>query len=172
VSLAKALQLALDQVNGSRGKFEKAYWVVDEGVVMVATGSALDATMKTRTLDISDLLLTAPSVPRPSMGGASPGGSGGARGGQSADGGRYGGRGGTGGDLFAPRSGSPGPAAPGEAGQDRQRAEAEIINMIKDMIGPDMWQPQGKGSIRILRGQLIISQTALGFKLLDEGAGP
>ncbi len=31
-----------------------------------------------------------------------------------------------------------------------------------------MWRPVGRGSIRILRGQLIITQTPLGFKLLEE----
>jgi hypothetical protein len=59
------------------------------------------------------------------------------------------------GAIFTPQPQGPAPQA--DPTQDRQRTENEIINMIKDMIGPEMWQPQGKGSIRILRGQLIIS---------------
>ena len=34
-----------------------------------------------------------------------------------------------------------------------------------------MWEPTGKGSINILRTKLIITQTPLGFKLLEESLG-
>ena len=43
-----------------------------------------------------------------------------------------------------------------------------LIAIIKASIGEDMWQDQGKGSIRIFGNRLIISQTTLGFKLLDK----
>jgi hypothetical protein len=38
---------------------------------------------------------------------------------------------------------------------------------LKDSIGEDMWKPDGKGSISILNGKLVISQTLLGFKLME-----
>ena len=59
------------------------------------------------------------------------------------------------------------------AAAQRQRTREALIGVIKDAIGQDMWQPLGKGSIRIVRNKLIISQTLLGFKLLDQAmSGP
>ena len=38
--------------------------------------------------------------------------------------------------------------------------------MIQNAIGEEFWQPMGKGTIQIIRGQMVISQSRLGFMLL------
>ena len=42
-----------------------------------------------------------------------------------------------------------------------------LLGIIKDSIGADMWAPDGKGSVQFLGTKLVISQTMLGFKLLE-----
>ena len=46
-----------------------------------------------------------------------------------------------------------------------------LITTIKESIGEEMWQPEGKGSIKLLRNNLIITQSLLGFKLMRETIG-
>jgi len=50
----------------------------------------------------------------------------------------------------------------------RKEIRDTLINTIKEAIGEDMWAPNGKGSIKMIGNRLVISQTLLGFKLLEE----
>lgn len=63
--------------------------------------------------------------------------------------------------------------APDDSGQTDERAKAEqlregVIGIIRDSIGQDMWEPSGRGSVKIIGNRLVISQTLLGYKLLDQ----
>ena len=50
----------------------------------------------------------------------------------------------------------------------RKEIRDTLIKTIKEAIGEDMWTPTGKGSIKMIGNRLVISQTLLGFKLLEE----
>ena len=160
ISIARALDLVLDQLNAGRGRFECVYWVIDEGVVSVATGAALNTELRVRTWDVSDLLLVIPSAQRPALAGAAgpsgPRTDSGNTGRQESD------------NLFVRPANGGAANRPDDPAALRQAQADNLVGMIKDSIGEDMWQPTGKGNIRILRGQMIITQTPLGFKLLQE----
>ena len=51
-----------------------------------------------------------------------------------------------------------------EQKKDQQDA---VIESIKSTIGKDMWEPDGKGSIRFVGNKLVITQSLLGFKLME-----
>ena len=52
--------------------------------------------------------------------------------------------------------------------EQKKKHHEKVVNTIKNMIGQDMWEPEGKGSIRVLNNKLVISQTLLGFKMLEQ----
>lgn len=194
LSLSRALALVLDQLSINRNKLDRVYWVVDRGVVTIATGASLNTGLRSRVYDVADLLMVVPNFQAPSIslgggggssrGGRQSGGGGGlfggggggsSRGGRRSGGGggSFDGRGGSGGGLFGSRGTDRGSQGNGEdVASQRQRVRDDLIAIIKDSIGEDMWQPIGKGSIRLLGKQLVISQTPLGFKLLEQTARP
>ena len=43
-----------------------------------------------------------------------------------------------------------------------------ILHIIKNTIGEEMWRPQGKGSIRYFGKNLVVTQSLLGFKLMEK----
>ena len=173
VTTAQALDLVTDALSDNLDKFQRAYWVVDNGVVRISTGTALNTKLKTRTFELGALMMPMPTVKMPRRIGL--------RGtrdsntndrrydsSRSRDRDRDGGRrigtitqgaglgiigGGAGGDS--------------DAEQSAEEMRENIIGVIKDSIGEDMWEPSGKGSVRIIRNRLVISQTMLGYKLLD-----
>ena len=138
VSAAKVLDVLTDDLSGGRGKFGSVYWFVDDGLVRIATGSALNTTLKTRVFSVGDLLMLA-------------------------------------GDFEGPRlnldmSGSVYESMGEDADDAPSRAEAAetLIELVKDTIGEDMWQPAGKGSVSIRGEQMIVTQTRLGWLLMRQ----
>jgi len=155
ISLAKALDLVTEEVSGPLGKLDRVYWVNDGGIIKIATGTALDRNLQVRVFDVADLLMVVPNFQTGQLGlGAIQGRTSGTGVSDSVSGGTSFGRAPTG----------------GTRGQDRQQVEQDLIDVIKNAIGEDMWQPIGKGSIKIVRGQMVISQTLLGFALLERAA--
>ena len=77
-----------------------------------------------------------------------------------------GGAGESGGDIFEDAGGDSREGGETRA-EMRRTARQNLIGIIQEAIGEEMWQPQGTGSIRLLGGKLLISQTQLGFKLLE-----
>jgi len=168
ISIGRALDLVLDQLNVGRDRFSSIYWVVDGGVVRIATGEALNRTTKVRVIDISDLLMVVPNFkgPEVSLGGF---------GNNASNNASSFSTGSSGGGIFDTGSTSGTNTSSGTSdttdenmAEQRQRKRDTIVQIIMDAIGEDMWQPTGKGSIRILNSKLVISQTPLGFKLLEE----
>ena len=49
-----------------------------------------------------------------------------------------------------------------------ERNKKSLVKIVQDSIGDQWWQPNGKGSIRILRNRMIVSQSLLGFKLMAD----
>jgi hypothetical protein len=167
VSIARAMDLVLNQLNAGRDKLSSIYWVIDAGVVEVSTGESLNTDTRVRVFDIGDLLVVAPNFrgPRISL--------------DSSDNNTSGSNGTSGGaSLFADynSSGNNGAGGGSEEGESitvqRERIKDTLIQTIKDSIGEDMWSPIGKGSISVMRNKLLISQTTLGFKLLEQVIGP
>ena len=160
ISVGRALDLVLDQLNAGRDRYAGVYYVVEEGVVHVATGSALNNTTRVQMFDISDLLMTVRNFqgPRVQIANTSNTGSGANNTGNNNQ--NQG--------IFAPVNQNA-PAL--NRDDDRKKAADQLIEVIKSAIGDDMWAPNGKGSIRIFQDKLIISQTPLGFKLLETAFG-
>jgi hypothetical protein len=161
---AQLLDMVLDQVNGDKDRLSRAYWVAHNGVVTIATGNALNNETITKVVDVSDLLMPVPNIPGPTldMSKSTPSSSGGAGGGGGSGGG-------SGGGLFGQQSSNSNSASAAEVDLPtaRQKLRDNLVQSVKDSIGDDMWKPDGKGSITLLGSKMIISQTLLGFKLME-----
>jgi hypothetical protein len=163
ISVGKALDMVLDQLNVNRDTLGSVHWVIDEGVVHVSTGEALNRKTYVRTFDVGDLLMVVPNFegPKISMENQDTGS------GSSDSGNLLGG--GTGGGLFGNDANDSGGGAEEESiAEQRKRRREELVQVIKESIGQEMWAPSGKGSIRLMGNKLVISQTPLGFKLLGQ----
>ncbi len=154
VSVGRLLTLVTDYVSADRAKYDRVYWVVNEGVVEISTGSALDKKFKSRVYDVSDLLMVVPDFKAPSMDLSEIT--------KSAD--TSGG--GDGESIFTEE-----PDQDEDAARTRAERGEQLIKSIKESIGEDMWQPTGRGSIKLMDDRLIITQSLLGFKLLDQAIG-
>lgn len=157
VTTAQLLDLVMKELNGDKGRYDSIYWVVDKGVVNVSTGQALNSIMRTKVYDISSLLHVAPDFTSPridteaiSAPDSDSGGSG---------------SGGGWGDMF--KDEDEGEKELSEA-ERRAKYRQTVVDIIKNSIGRDMWHPNGKGTIVILRDRLVITQSLLGFKLMEE----
>lgn len=160
ISVGRALDLVLDQINVGRDRLASVYWIVDKGVVEISTGEVLNRKLITRVYEVGDILMVVPNFKGPTL---DPGTSGDRSGT---------GTGGTGRGLFdsvgTGTGTGTGTSSEGESmAEQRKRLRDTLIEAIKMCIGDDMWGPTGKGSIKIIRNQLIITQTQLGFKLLE-----
>jgi hypothetical protein len=155
LTLGHALDLVMDDVSGGRDKFESVYYVIDDGVIEISTGAALNKRLKTRSFDVSDLLMPVPNFAGPRISLSNP---------NSASNNNNSSNQGSSGifqqDTDTNRTRE-------IAGEDREKIAETLTDIVKGAIGEDMWQPQGQGSIKILRGRLIISQSLLGWKLLE-----
>ncbi len=170
VSIARGMDLVFDGINAGKDRMSSVYWIVDEGVVEIASGLALSNTVKTKVFEVGDLLMSLPRFDAPGVGGSgglSNGSTGGGAAGTSSGGGSSGtsssgspGR--SGGSYGGGASGSSGTSGVGQQPGDT------LIAVIKESIGPDMWQPTGKGDVKLRGTQLIITQTPLGFKLMEQ----
>ena len=178
VSLGKGLDLVLGQVGVAGDKFQRVYWVVDRGVITISTGTALDTQMRTRVQDVTDLIYNWPvrtladlNVGVSTSSGVSTTGAN-----QGVTGSSAGGGGISTGVATAGAGASVGTATGQERTTETSTGTAEtsgyhgdqLIEIIKGAIGPEMWYPQGRGSIYIYNGRLVITQSLLGFKLLEE----
>ncbi len=145
--LAKVLTMVVDQLSTSRDKLSRVYWVVDGGVVKIASGASLNTQLRTRIFDVADLLMAVPNFSAPAVG--------------------------TGGSNST--TGNTGSGSSGRDGDDssaqREKTAETLVEIVKQSIGEEMWHPIGKGSVRIHNNRLIVSQTLLGFKLMEQSAG-
>ena len=170
ITLARTLDVLCDDLSGGKGMLESIYWVLDRGVLTITTGSALDTELTTRVIDVGDLLVVVPNFRAPRMdmdrenerrrqGGSrtGSGGGGGDAGGFFDDGG--GGGGGRGRDDDTSEVERP---------ESREQLRKTLVEIVKQSIGEEMWQPTGKGSIKMLGSKMIISQTKLGFRLMQK----
>ncbi|MHC4789332.1 MAG: hypothetical protein ACYS8K_09055, partial [Planctomycetota bacterium] len=165
ISVGRALDLVLDQVHADRDKFTSVYWVVDRGVLLVSTGHSLNRRVITRVIEAGIVLLVQPDStgPRISLEAASS---------QRSSSGRGGvGGGNSGRNEFwdDDTTGRDSNIREEDSYSEQKKKQSEkVIETIKGMIGADMWEPDGKGSIRVMNNKLIISQTLLGFKMLEK----
>ncbi|MCD6303489.1 MAG: STN domain-containing protein [Planctomycetes bacterium] len=158
VTVWRALDLVLDEINADRSKLDSVYWVIDRGVVLITTGNDLNRDVVTRVVDVGGVLLLRPDFPGPRMDLQNATESASATGETSS---------GTTDDLWVDTDRQQN--RQGKSYDDKKKEKQEkLIETIKTMIGPEMWQPEGKGSIRIINKKLVISQTRLGFKLLEK----
>jgi len=164
ISIARALDLVTDQLNAGRSKDDSVYWVVNEGVVVISTGATLNTNLSVRVYDVGDLLVIAPDFPGPRISLDVAGNT--STSNQTSQTNR------TDKGLFDEERGGDNLRGGREPDRREQRTAMQntLITAIKDSIGEDMWLPNGKGSITMLNGRLIISQTPLGFKLLERAA--
>jgi hypothetical protein len=183
VAAARALDLLTEQLSASPDRYQKVYWVLDRGVITISTGEALDAQLHVWVCDISDLLAMPPhrdfsSLGRPQAGQTSttPGTALGATGPQQPSATPSGtSRGGMRtstiqeGAMLQVGGGTTGQAETAAA-QGRDQHIQTLIRVIQGSIGQDMWQPEGKGAITVFNNHLIISQTLLGFKLMEDAS--
>jgi hypothetical protein len=164
VTVATALDLMLRDVNADKDKLSSLYWVVDKGIVRIATGDVFNREMRTVVYDIADLLAVSPQFKGPRVDINTAGRAGDDSSDSSGD---------SGGGIFTPEDDEDSEKEEESPAQMRARQQEAIITTIKDSIGEDMWRPSGEGSITVLpnRKQLVITQSLLGFKLMRQTLG-
>ncbi len=163
ISHARLLDMALEQVNSGKDRLSRAYWVINDGVVTIASGNALNNDLITKVVDVSDVLVLVPNMPGPvlDLSQSTPASTGGT-GSSSSNGGNGGG------GIFGPQAANSSPTQEEDSpAVARQKLRDNLIQAIKDSIGDDMWKPDGKGSISMVGSKMVISQTLLGFKLME-----
>jgi hypothetical protein len=145
LTMTAMLDLLVEEASPDMDKFDSAYWYVEDGIIRVTTGRAMNQKLITRTFHIGDLLMVAPNFAGPRIDMAyvteEPG---------------------SGGSIFADDEDEE------ETPAERRRATKKaILESITSLLDDDMWKDGGgKGSVRILRDQLIVSQTRLGYLLM------
>lgn len=169
ISLGKALSLTIEQLNAGKSRDDSVYWVVDEGVVLISTGTALNQKTKIKTYDVGDLLVIAPEFKGPRFNMEMMNNNSNTNSGTNTGmGGGFGGGGGGDRGLWDEETTREEREDRDKRADLRKELRDNLIKTIKDAIGEDMWVPGGKGSIKMIGGRLVISQTLLGFKLLEE----
>ncbi len=158
ISVARALDLTMAQLNADKGKYDSIYWVVDGNVVEISTGAVLDRTMRTQIYEAADLLFVTQNHPgtrvETSVISSSVNTSTG--GGNSGD------------KLWNEEDEKDEKDRRKSMRELREETSQSLITIIKNTIGDDMWRPQGKGSVRIHNKKIIITQSLLGFKLMEQ----
>ncbi|HUS47571.1 MAG TPA: hypothetical protein VM098_05600 [Phycisphaerae bacterium] len=155
ISFAKALDLVTQQLNGTRDKLDRVYWLVEDGVVTISTGEALNQELSVRVFDVADLLVVIPNFESPRMD-------------LSRDRNKTDGQNDQSGPVWTePTDRDRDRNKQDELAEKRRQARESLIEMVKGTIGKDMWQDGGgKGTIQLVGNRLVISQTPLGFKLM------
>jgi len=163
IPLGKALDLLLDAVSG--GLAELGY-VIENGIITIATKEALPSNMVVQTYDVSELVAAPADVAN--LGGNIGGGRGVSRGSRGGGGGRSGSRGGRGGGIGGGGIGVGGGRARGTE-QAAQRAE-DIVTLIQETVDPSSWYAAGgEGTITVFgNNQLVIRQTPENHKRIKE----
>jgi hypothetical protein len=157
-TIEQALDRTLEGINTGRDRMQQAWWVIDEGVLTIASGQTLNSTLSTRTFEIRDLLGIVPDFDRPQTG-LNTSATGGSTNSSAV------------GSTFLSGVTQSGTSTPAKSrAEQRQSVQDNIIGAVKDSIGDDMWKPLGKGDVRILNGRLLITQTPLGFRMLEKAA--
>jgi hypothetical protein len=156
VTPARALDMVLAQISGNGDKFERVYWVISDGVVTIATGNALNQDLKTRVFDVMDLLVVVPEFKGPRLQ-------------TSINNNNNSSTNGDKGNTLWPNQDNTSSDKSNTPSMTEQRAKVKdaLIAAVKNSIGEDMWKPDGKGSISIVNGKMLIAQTALGYKLME-----
>ena len=147
LTLARTLTLILDDLSADKDKFDSLYWYVEEGIIRITSGRAINNDLNTRIFDIGDLLMDIPNFigPRISMDIARE---------DPSDGG---------GGFWDEDSGEE------ETAEERRAATEEaIIKSVTALLDDDMWDfGGGRGSVQILGNRLILTQTKLGYLLMS-----
>lgn len=170
VPVSKIMDLAFNQLNAGKDKMQSVYWVIDDGILLVSSGAALDQEMRVRILDVADILMVVPNFKGPTINLSSSYNNNGTTGTGT-------GSSGTNSGIFTTDSTSGTSNTSSLDADETNMAEARktvrdtLVACVQDSIGKDMWDPQGKGTVRILGKQLIVSQSLLGYKLMDKAAG-
>lgn len=151
IALGRALDLVTDQLAVGVDKYSRIYWVIDGGVVHISTGQELNREVRVKTFDVADLLMVIRDFPRRNRDSNV----------DDVDGN---------GSLFGDDDDDDSNDDQDEQ-ETRAQREQKLIDVIKDTLGPEMWRPEGQGAIRIWRNQLIISQSLLGYKLMERAVG-
>jgi len=152
VSYATILDFIIKDVSGTLDKFEKAYWLVDEGIVTITTGNSLNTETEVKVFDVAHLLhvvanfkgprISSSSASVPSVEASS--------------------------DIFED-SGSDSDEKEKSPAEKREELKQSIINILTYAIGEDMWKEGGgKGFMTFFQKKLVISQTKLGWLLLAQ----
>ncbi|NLF33036.1 MAG: hypothetical protein GX591_19395 [Planctomycetes bacterium] len=159
IPVAQALDLFVQSLAPTAPPTAQVFWDVEGNILTITSGEALNRELITQAFDVSDLLAITPDFAGPRLTiqrqTASEGG-GSAASSESS---------------FTSGSAEPTPTGTGDLADERARREQQLIDAVRGAIGEQYWQPAGRGSIVIIRGKLVVSQTRLGFKLLARSLG-
>jgi hypothetical protein len=142
VSMRKVLNLLLSEAAGG----DTLAWYVDGGVVEITTKELADRKMYTRVYPVDDLIMEVPdfaNAPDFSLQSTT----------EQGQGGRGGGGGGQG--IFQNADSDRKSSEPTKTKQERGE---ELVQLIKEMIQPDVWADAGgTATIRYFNGSLIVT---------------
>jgi hypothetical protein len=144
LTLARTLNLLTEDLSAAQDKYSSVYWVIDDGLIKITTGRAINQETRTRMYDVGDMLMTIPdfAAPRFDVG-----------------------------EVLASEGGSSSDFWADAEDEDdepsREETEQLLIDTIQDLLDEDMWiDGGGKGSVRIVGNRLVVTQTRLGWLLM------
>ena len=149
ITYAKVLDYTLRQLTSATDPLEQVHWVIDEGVVNISSGAELNKIIKTKVMNVADLLVAVPQFKGPSIKLKSIGDD-------------------KGQNLYDDDDKKQKDKEE-SAKELKDRHKQQLIKMIKNSIPDEFWKDNGgNGSIEIIGNQLIIRQSLLGFKLMSK----
>ena len=145
LTMMAMLDLIVEDASADKDTFDSIYWYIEDGIVRINTGRAMNERLITRTFEIGDMLMVPPHFvgPRIDMAYIRDDPSSGV-------------------NLFSDD------AEETETAAERRAATKEaILESVTGLLDEEMWDSGGgKGSARIVGTQLIVSQTRLGYLLM------
>ena len=165
LTLAQVLDLAFSELNFDKDKLEKVYWIVDNNIIRISTGKNFNSTLRTKIFDVTQLLQPRIENTQFTIGraqayiaGYEPIVSNNAVAYKPIISYAFSG--------ITLRNYDDDPPTPGIS--KREQLRRQLISSVKQCLPEDMWRPMGPGSIMIFRKKLVVTQTLLGWKLMQD----
>lgn len=164
LSGSRILDLTVDQLTTGEDKLRKVYWYIEDGIVMVTTGQALnDTPLTSKVFQIGSMLVDAPNFVGPRIDISKLGQGSGQNGQGSGSNSLFGG------DKAGGNSDTTSDTPNGDdRAARRKEVQDQIVALIKGTTSADMWEPEGKGKVVLMRDRVVVSQTRLGWLLMSK----
>jgi len=149
ITVSRLLDLLCNQISDNKSYDTTIYWTLDKNIITITTGSALNTHLKIRVIDVGIIVSIVPNFKGPRI------------------------KLNINNDEEENREFFDDKDSEKDTEEDivdmRKKIKSTLKNIVMESIGSEMWRENGgKGSVKFLGDKMIISQTKLGFILLQK----